>query len=85
MSGGRTSKTKYRMPSKTWHCLTGQYLNWTKNRPTPQQQSLSEPDSGPPLEWKAQQKILWVEVKKETRRWEDRWKIQDLLADERCD
>jgi len=21
---------------KTGHCLTGQYLNWTKNRPTPQ-------------------------------------------------
>jgi len=35
-------------------------------------------------EWKAQQKILWVEVKKETRRWKDRWKIRDLLADERC-
>jgi len=35
-------------------------------------------------EWKAQQKILWVEVRKETGRWKDRWKIRDLLADERC-
>ena len=35
-------------------------------------------------EWKAQQKILWAEVKKETGRWKDRWKIRDLLADERC-
>jgi len=34
-------------------------------------------------EWKAQQKILWVEVRKETGRWKDRWKIWDLLADER--
>jgi len=25
-----------------------------------------------------------VEVKKETRRWKDRWKIRDLLADKRC-
>jgi len=36
------------------------------------------------LEWKAQQKILWVEVRKETGRWKDRWRIRDLLADERC-
>ena len=35
-------------------------------------------------EWKAQQKTLWAEVKKETERWKERWKIRDLLADERC-
>jgi len=34
--------------------------------------------------WKAQQKILWAEMRKETGRWKDRWKILDLLADERC-
>jgi len=34
-------------------------------------------------EWKAQQKILWAEVRKETGRWKDWWKIRDLLADER--
>ena len=35
-------------------------------------------------EWKPQQKILWAEVKKETGRWKDRWKVRDLLADGRC-
>jgi len=35
-------------------------------------------------EWKPHQKILWAEVKKETGRWKDRWKVQDLLADARC-
>jgi len=35
-------------------------------------------------ERKPHQKILWAEVKKETGRWEDRWKVQDLLADARC-
>jgi len=34
-------------------------------------------------EWKAQQKILWAEVRKETRRGKDRWKIR-VLADGRC-
>jgi len=35
-------------------------------------------------EWKPQQKILWAEVKKETGRWKDQWKVRDLLADGRC-
>jgi len=35
-------------------------------------------------EWKAQQKILWAEVRKETGRWKSRWKIRGLLADGRC-
>ena len=35
-------------------------------------------------EWKPQQKILWAEVRKETGRWKNRWKIRDLLANERC-
>ena len=75
---------------KTGHCPTGQYLNWTKSRPTPQcwwcryrtqarDQLLKEYP-----EWKPQQKILWAEVKKETGRWKDRWKVRDLLADGRC-
>jgi len=111
-SGGRTCKTKYRMPNsqqpdgavagstkrlasgfyqlKTGHCLTGQYLHWTKNRATPQcwwcrylTQTRDHFLKECP-EWKPQQKILWVEVKKETGGWKDRWKIRDLLADERC-
>jgi len=35
-------------------------------------------------EWEAQQKILWAGVQKKTGRWKSRWKIRDLLADERC-
>ena len=35
-------------------------------------------------ERKAQQKILWAEVKRETGTWKDGWKIRDLLVDERC-
>jgi len=31
-----------------------------------------------------QQKILWAEVLKETKRWKSRWTIWDLLADESC-
>jgi hypothetical protein len=27
---------------------------------------------------------LWAEVRKETGRWKSRWKVWDLLADERC-
>ena len=75
---------------KTGHCLSGQYLNWTKNRPTPQcwwcrcpTQTREHLFKVCP-EWKAQQKILWAEVRKETGRWKDRWKIRDLLVDERC-
>jgi len=33
--------------------------------------------------WKAQQKILWAEVQKETGRWQSLWKIRDLFAEER--
>jgi len=35
-------------------------------------------------EWKTQQKTLWAEVLKETRRRKSRWTVRDLLADERC-
>jgi len=111
-AGGRTSKSKYRMPKsqkpdgvvagstkrlasrfyqiKTGYCLTGQYLNWTKNRPTPQCWWCRYPNQTREHlfkvcpEWKAQQKILWAEVRKETGKGKDRWKIRDLLADERC-
>jgi len=31
-----------------------------------------------------QQKILWVEVQKETGRRNNRWMVRDLLADGRC-
>jgi len=91
-AGGRTPKTKYRMPKsqrpdgtvagstkrlasrfyqvKTGHSLAGQYLNWTKNRPTPQCWWCRYPNQTREHlfkvcpEWKAQQKILWAEAKK---------------------
>jgi len=75
---------------KTGHCLTGQYLNRTKNRPTPQcwwcryQMQTRDHLFKECPEWKPQQKILWAEVKKETGRWKDRWKVRDLMADGRC-
>ena len=75
---------------RTGHCRTGQYLNWTKNRPTPQcwwcrcpSQTRDHLFKECP-EWKMQQKILWAEVKKETKRWKNRWTVRDLLADGRC-
>ena len=75
---------------KTGHCRTGQYLNWTKNQPTPKcWWCRYRTQTGDHLfkecsEWKPQQKILWGDVKKETGKWKDRWKVRDLLADGRC-
>jgi len=79
---------------KTGHCLTWQYLNWTKSRSTPQcwwyryrTQTRDHLFKECP-KWKPQQKILWAEVKEGTGkwkdRWKDRWKVRDLLADGRC-
>jgi len=75
---------------KTGHCLTGQYLHWTKRRPTPQcwwcqdrSQTRDHLFKVCPR-WRLQQKALWAEVRKETGRGWDRWKVRDLLADERC-
>ena len=31
-----------------------------------------------------QQKILWAQVLKETKRWKSMWTVRDLLADWRC-
>ena len=75
---------------KTGNCLTGQYLHWTKNRPTPQcwwcryQMQTRDHLFKVCPEWKTQQKILWAEVLKETGRWKSRWRARDLLADRRC-
>jgi len=75
---------------KTGRCLTGQYLQWTMNRPTAQcwwcrcpTQTRDHLFKVCP-EWKAQQKVLGAEVRKESGRWKSRWKIWDLLADGRC-
>jgi hypothetical protein len=34
--------------------------------------------------WKLPQKALWVEVRRDTGKGKNRFKIQDLFADERC-
>jgi len=75
--------------TKTGHYLTGQYLQWTKNRPTAQcwgcqcQTQTRDHLFKVCPEWKGQQKILWVEVRKETGRRKYRHD-PDLLADGRC-
>jgi len=77
---------------ETGHSLTRQCLQWTKNWPTAQcwwcrcpTQTRDHLVKVCP-EWKAQQKILWAEVQKETGKWKSRWMIiiRDLLADGRC-
>jgi len=90
VAGGIKRIASWFYQTKTWHCLTGQYLNWTKNRATPQCWWCRYPNQTREHlfkvcpEWKAQQKILWAEVRKETGEGKDRWKIRNLLADERC-
>jgi hypothetical protein len=75
---------------KTGHCLTGQHLHRTKSRPNPQcWWCTSVTQTRDHLfkecaEWKGQQKTLWAEVRKETGKGKNRWKVRDLLADERC-
>ena len=75
---------------KTGHARTGQYLHWTKARPTAQcwwcrcpLQTRDHLFKACP-EWKMQQEILWAEVLKKTKRRKSRWTVRDLLADGRC-
>jgi hypothetical protein len=75
---------------KTGHCLTGQYLEWTKNQLTAKcwwcsyrTQTREHVFKNCPG-WREQQRVLWVEVREEAGRGRDRFKIQDLLADKRC-
>jgi len=75
---------------KTGHARTGQYLHWAKVRPTAKCWWCNHPTQTRDhlfkvcREWRMPQKILWAEVLKETGRRKSRWKIQDLLADQRC-
>jgi hypothetical protein len=75
---------------KTGHCLTGQYLKWTKNRGSakcgwcPCERQTREHLFKNCPRWKLQQKTLWAEVRRDTGRGKNRCKIRDLLADERC-
>jgi hypothetical protein len=75
---------------KTGHCLTGQYLTWTKKRPSakcwwcPYKFQTREHLFKNCPQWKRQQKVLWAAVRKETGRGKDRFTIRDLFADSRC-
>jgi len=75
---------------KTGHCLTGEYLHWTKSRPTPQcwwcqcpKQTRNHLLKRCPR-WKKEQKDLWEEVWKETGRGRERWKVHELFAESGC-
>jgi len=76
---------------KTGHACTGQYLRWAKARPDAQCWWCKRPSQTRDHlfkvcpEWKMQQKILWAEVLKETKRSKSRWTVRDLLADGRCE
>jgi len=75
---------------KTGHCRMGQYLHWTKVRPTAQYWWCRCPTQTRDHllkwcpRWKEQQKTLWREVYKETGRGKWRWRAQELFADQRC-
>jgi hypothetical protein len=67
---------------KTGHCLTGQYLGWTKNQPTTKcwwclyrTQTRDHLFKNCPR-WKPQQKTLWAEVRKESGRGKERFKVR---------
>ena len=72
---------------KTGHALTGEYLHWTKNRPTAQcwwcphpKQTREHLLKGCP-KWRKQQKVLWKEVWEKTGGGRFRWKAHELFAE----
>jgi len=76
-SAKRPASRSYQL--KTGHCLIGQYLHWTKNHPTAQCWWCQCPTQTRDHlfkvcpELKAQQKILWAAVRKESGKWKSRW------------
>jgi len=90
VAGSTERPTSQIYQMKTGHCLSGQCLHWTKNRPTPQcwwcryQTQTREHLFKVCLEWETQREILWEEVRNETGRRKSRRMIRHLLADERC-
>jgi ribonuclease HI len=75
---------------KTGHCRTGQYLKWSKSRTSakcgwcPCEVQTREHLFKNCRRWKLQQKTLWAEVRRDTGRGKNRFKIRDLFADDRC-
>jgi len=77
---------------KTGHALTGMYLKWIGSREDDTCWWCHRPGITQTREhlfktctaWRRQQKVLWKEVRQQTRRGRDRFWIADLFADERC-
>jgi hypothetical protein len=75
---------------KTGHYLTGQYLKWSKSRVSAEcgwcscKVQTREHLFKNCRRWRKQQKTLWGEVRRDTGRGKNRFKIRDLFADERC-
>jgi len=77
---------------KTGRALTGMYLKWIGSREDDTCRWCHRPGSTQTREhlfktctaWRRQQKVLWKEVRLQTRRGRDRFRIADLFADERC-
>ena len=71
---------------KMGHCLTGEYLHWSKSRPTlrcwlcrcPKQTRDHLLKRCP--RWKEEQKVLWQKVEEEKERGRERWKAHELFA-----
>ena len=74
----------------TVHYRTGQYLEWTKNTSTAEcgwcqcKTQTWNHLFKESKQWKGQQKTLWAEVQKATKKGKNRFKIRDLFPDERC-
>jgi len=75
---------------RTGRCRTGQYMKWAKNAGTAecgwcryktQTRNHLFKDR---RQWSSQQKTLWAEVQRAAGKGKNRFKIRDLLADERC-
>jgi len=77
---------------KTGHALTGMYLKWIGSREDDTCWWCHRPGITQTREhlfktctaWRRQQKVLWKEVRQQTRRGRDRFRTADLFADERC-
>jgi len=84
-SAKRLAATFYQL--KTGHVRTGEYLHWSKSRPTAQcwwcphpKQTREHLLKGCPR-WRKQQKVLWKRVWEETGGGRFRWKAHELFAE----
>jgi hypothetical protein len=86
-TGKRLAARFYQL--KTSHRPTGQYLKWTKNRPSakcwwcPYQSQTREHLFKCCPRWKRQQRLQWAEVRRQTAEVMTGFRIRDLFADER--